>query len=444
MRFSKPASNSKDLKVLNRLLVRETIRRRGPIARYEVARVTGLTPPTVTGIVGEFLRAGVVREIGPGESNGGRRPILLKLNPRAGYVLAVRIQRGEVLVALLDLANNILRDRRQGLVGTGPEDVLREAEMSFAEFVRDEGIGEEEVLWCGVAVPGLVNSGRGLVERSSNMEWVQVPFGELLSARLGGIPVCVENNSNAAALAEKEYGTARGCRSLIYLNLSVGIGGGILIDGEIYGGAQGFAGELGHVAVVTDGGNPCTCGRRGCLESSCGVGAVLDRVRAEVPAAVFRRMRLERNSVTLDDVLASLSAAPEVQRILTDTGRLIGGAVGIFINIFNPEMVILGGELSRAGRVLLEAVDQAAAERAITRLAQSARIMNSIMTEDPQLMGAYALALKRIFALDDWPGERRASSGAVAKGGGKSPERMLKSAQDPVSVRPGGINGSML
>ncbi|NPV54778.1 MAG: ROK family transcriptional regulator [Firmicutes bacterium] len=383
--------------------MRDTIRRHGPIARYEVAKATGLTPPTVTVIVNDLIKAGVVREVGHGESSGGRRPVMLELNPRAAFVFAVRVQRGEAVTALLDLVGNVLDRRRLRLDTSLPEDVVEAIGASFDSLLASTGVRRNDVLWCGVASPGLVDPHRGVVERSSNLIWEKIPFGAMLSRQLVGIPVHVENISNAAALAEKVYGSGQGCPNLIYLNLSVGVGAGIIIDGEVYGGARGYAGEIGHMALVPDGGPECTCGRCGCFEAMCGVRAVLERVKAVVSEEELARYGLSRQVIGIDDVVKPpVVEFPRVRDILGQVAYLIGVVAANLINLFNPEMVILGGELARAGNVLLDVVNQVAKERALWEMGETVKIVRSSMKEDPPLMGAYALALENIFGMEEW------------------------------------------
>lgn len=389
--------------MLNRLLVRNTIRKLGPIARYEVAKETGLTPPTVTVIVNELMASGIVREVGHAESSGGRRPVLLELNPTAAYIFAVRLQRGGMVTALFDLANNLLNQHCQALNTDLPDDVVEAIGNSFDWLLDNTRVNREDIIWCGVATPGLIDSHRGVVERSSNLNWEKVPLGAMVSKRLYGIPVYVENISNAAAWAEKEYGRGRGCRDLIYLNLSIGVGAGIIIDGEIYGGVKGYAGEIGHMTLVPEGGPRCACGRDGCMEAICGVGEILKRVQTEVPAEVFNHCRLPAAKLGIDDLLAPpLNTVPEVKEILLQTGRYVGIAVANLISLFNPEMVILGGELARAGDLLLETVVTEIRNRALKEIGETVRIFLSDMREDPPLMGAYALALEKVFAMENW------------------------------------------
>lgn len=397
------ASNSKDLKIANRLLVRDTIRRKGLIARYELAKETGLTPPTVTVIVNELVRDGVVREVGHGESHGGRRPVMLELNPTAALIFAVRIQRGEAVTAIFDLVGNILNQHSQTVNTTSPEELVGVIGESYDWLIQSTGFDKKLVLWCGVATPGLVDTSRGVVERSSNLGWEKVPLGELLSKRLGGLPVHVENISNSAALAEEEYGSGQGSTNLIYLNLSVGIGAGIVLNKEIYRGFRGYAGEIGHMTLIPESGPPCTCGSSGCFEAVCGIGAILERVKAEVDDQLFEQLGIVKSKLTFQKLLdPPLREVPEVKRILQCCGSYTGIAIGNLINLFNLDTVVLGGELAQAGDLFLNEVLAVVRQRVFPEIRDGVRIINSSLKEDPPLKGIYALVVKKIFATPEW------------------------------------------
>ena len=398
-------SNSKDLKMLNRLLVRDIIRHQGPIARFEIARETGLTPSTVTVIVAELLDSGVIKEVGHGESSGGRRPVLLELNPTAAHVFAVRLQRGEVVTALFDLASNILSEAHREMDTAVPEDVVEAIGTSFEALAKEAGINPSSVLWCGVASPGLVDAHRGVVERTSNLGWFKVPLSAMLSQRLGGIPVHVENISNAAALAEKEYGQGRGHRHLIYINLSVGIGAGVIADGEIFGGVRGYAGEIGHMTLLGQDGPLCGCGRRGCVEAICGVRAVLRKAKDSIPGDVLSQYGLVPERLTISQLATSpLGDHAEVQNLIDETGWSIGVLAANLVNLLNPEVIIFGGELVALGEPLLQVVRDEVKNRTLEELGGSVEIKISNMRGTAPLIGAYALALERIFTLDEWDG----------------------------------------
>ncbi len=408
--MSKLPSNTSDIRRINRLLVRDIIRKQGPICRSDIAKAAGLTPPTVTNIVSDMLEAGIVKEVGYGESTGGRRPVMLVLNPRAGFILAVTIQRGETRVALMDLADNILARRDTQLTVSSPHELAGTIKESFLSLLGETGVPEEKVLWCGVASPGLVNPDQGVVKKSSNLAWKKVPFAHILSKNLSGIPVHIENISNAAALGEKAYGIGKGYRNLIYLNVSIGIGAGIIIDNSVFRGASGYAGEIGHVPMTVYDGPQCLCGREGCLEAFCGVPAVLRRVKAQVSDEEFRRLNVDKESIQIPHLTKPpLSDIPEIQKIMDETGRLIGMAIAHLVSLFDTEMVILGGELGRVGDSFLEAVIRAAKDHLLVEFAEPIRIIRSTMHEHPELMGAYVLAMNQVFAIEDWD-YRRAHS----------------------------------
>ncbi|HBG16031.1 MAG TPA: hypothetical protein DDW93_04560, partial [Firmicutes bacterium] len=384
--MKKNASNSKDVKTYNRILIRNIIRKLGPIARYELAKETGLTPPTVTVIVNEFIEDGIVHEVGFGESSGGRRPVMLELNSKAAFIFAVRLQRDEVVTALFDIGGNILNQNKRTLDTSVAEDVVEAVGNSYDWLIENTGIDKEKVLCCGLASPGLINTHRGLIQHSSNLKWDKVPLGAMLSKRLYGIPVHVENISNAAALAEKEYGSGRGYHDLIYLNLSVGIGAGFIIGGEIYGGTRGYAGEIGHMTLMPDGGPECACGRLGCLEAICGVRAITERMKRELPDWIFEEYGVNKIKLNMSDLfLPSIVETKEVRMILTEVGRWVGITVANLVSIFNPELIILGGELPKAGGNFIEAVVEEMNKSVLKEFVGTVKVVRSKMKEDPPL-----------------------------------------------------------
>ncbi len=399
MRLAGKASNSKDLKIINRISVLNIIRKNAPVARHEVAKMTGLTPAAVTVIVNELIETGVIREVGHGESSGGRRPVMLEVNASTGYIFVARIQQGEIVTALLDLAGNILENQKQKIETTRSEEIVATIGRVFDTVIVKFRIPREKVLWCGVASPGLVNSYIGTVERSANLNWRQVNFAEMLSQRLSGVPVNVENISNAAALGEKFYGSGYGCANLIYLNLSVGIGAGIIINHELFSGVRGYAGEIDLIAVSTFSDDQNTskvqCHK---FKELCGVGAIIKKVKAIIPVATFSQMGLSKNQIGIEEILLPpLIELPEVRMIILEASRLIGIKVAELINLFNTEMVVLGGELTWAGDLLLDSVINMVKEHTYPEMTESVKILITSMKEDPPLMGVYALVYEKLF-----------------------------------------------
>ena len=396
----KIASNSIDVRIYNRILIRNIIRKMGPIARYELAKETGLTPPTITAIVNELMEDGIVMEVGYGESKGGRRPVMLELNSKAAYIFAVRIQRDEVVTALFDIGGNILEHHRQILDTSLVDDVVEAVGNSFDWLIENTGIKKDKVLCCGVASPGLINIHRGLIVHSSNLKWDQVPIGALLSKRLYGIPIYIENISNAAALAEKEYGCGRGYHDLVYLNLSVGIGAGIIIDDKLYGGSRGYAGEIGHMLLYEP---QFSKGQISYFESIFGFGAIIERIKEKLPAEVFSEYGLNKSRLKAGDFLSSpIMERKEVQEILEESARGIGITVANLVSIFNPELIILGGELPKVSEKFVDIVIQEMNKHVLEEFVSTVKVVNSTMKDDPPLIGAYALALDMLFSIEKW------------------------------------------
>ena len=148
----------------------------------------------------------------------------------------------------------------------------------------------------------MVDSNQGIVVRSANLGWQKVSLGSMLADSLG-IPVHIENISNAAALGEKVYGSGQGAANLIYLNLSVGIGAGIIINNEVYNGAQGYAGEVGHMVLIPDNGPQCSCGQHGCFEAVCGLRAIFERIKTEVPEEVFTKLGVSKFRIEINNLI---------------------------------------------------------------------------------------------------------------------------------------------
>ncbi|HYH03287.1 MAG TPA: ROK family protein, partial [Bacillota bacterium] len=227
---------------------------------------------------------------------------------------------------------------------------------------------------------------------------------ETLSRCLGGLPVHVENISNAAAMGEKTFGRGMVCDNLVYLNLSVGISAGIIINQSLFGGAQGYAGEIGSTVIsyrfeaeVGDKIRFCN------FEQICGVGAILDRIKANVDNQEFTKLGLSKARLTLEETLLSpLIEIPEVRRVVEEAATLIGIKIVELIHLFNTEQVILGGELTAAGDLLLNAVTRTVRENSLTEMTDTVKITISTMREDPALMGVYALVLEKLFQTDEW------------------------------------------
>jgi glucokinase len=265
---------------------------------------------------------------------------------------------------------------------------------TMVEAVEEVRAGEPGARAVGFGIPSLVDFRSGTSVSSVHLPLDGVPFRELMSERLG-LPAYVDNDVNAALIAEARVGAARGARHAVMLTLGTGIGGAILIDGRLYRGADGAAGELGHVTVDLDG-PPCDCPNRGCLEvmaSGAAIGREGARVADELPASALGRAAARGEAVTGELVTdLALAGDREAAEVVALVGRRLGaGLVGI-VNAFNPEVVVVGGGGGRAGELLLEPARAVVAERGLRPSRDRARIVAAALGIDAGMIGAALLA----------------------------------------------------
>ncbi|MGN6242706.1 MAG: ROK family protein [Motilibacteraceae bacterium] len=380
------------LRASNREQVLSLLRTAGALHRAELARRVGVSRSTVSSIVAELIAEGLVVEgaepVGPGRATAaasGRPGELLSLNPSAGLVIGVDVSFAEVRVIAADLSHTVLAERVVRTPhGHGPEEVLALAADAVHAVVDASGIAWSRVLGVGLGVPGPVDARTGVVAASSNsLDWVGIGAAEMFAEELQQ-PVYADNTSHLASLGEVTWGAATGCRDVVYLKLSTGIGAGLTFDGRIYRGSVGAAGEIGHL-TVDETGPACRCGNRGCLEVYAGAAAIC---RALEP--VFR------HPVSLADVLAAVAAGDRPAcRVVSDAGRAVGVALASVCNLLNPELVVIGGDLAAAGEVLLEPLRAAVSRQSLAITSGSVTIVPGALGPQAGALGAVALVLQQ-------------------------------------------------
>jgi predicted NBD/HSP70 family sugar kinase len=377
-----PGSQSA-LRRANQLRVLRAVRTAGALTQAEIARGTGLSAATVSNIVRELREAGTV-VVSPTYS-GGRRAQRVELARHAGIAVGVDFGVSHLRVALSDLGDRIVAEETIAYdVAASAERGMRRAVWLVETLLAQARVDRSEVIGVGVGVPGPVDAATGEIDTATIMTgWAGVRPAEELRGRLG-VPVHVDNDANLGALGEMVGGAGRGCGHLVYLKLSNGVGAGIVADGRLYRGAGGIAGEIGHITV--DAGGPvCRCGNRGCLETLVGGPYLLQML----PRPVGR----DEPPPTLLSVIASAMAGdPGCRRILSDAGRALGSGVAILANLFNPRLVILGGELAQAGDLLVQSIRQTAELGAIPGAVRGLQVVRGKLDERAQIVGALTLA----------------------------------------------------
>jgi predicted NBD/HSP70 family sugar kinase len=301
----------------------------------------------------------------------------------AGAVLGIDFGKRHLRVAAADLSHVIVAEAERPMRTDEPaESGLRTAAELVDEVLDEGGISRADVIGVGLGLPGPIDMRSGRVGSSSILPgWVGVRAAEELGSRLG-LPVQVDNDANLGALAELQWGAAAGCRNAAYLKVSTGIGAGLIVDGRLFHGAAGMAGEIGHT-IIQEHGPVCRCGKRGCLETLAGSVALVELLHG-THGPELTTMQL------LDAAAAGDSAA---RRVLADAGRHIGRAVATLCDLLNPELIVVGGELSTAGEVLLDPLREQVHRHAIPATARGLEIVPGVLGPRAELLGALALGL---------------------------------------------------
>lgn len=406
--------NSKYVKKLNRLAVLKLLKEQEMISRQQLAERSGLTPPAVTGIVRELLTMGLVEEIGLGHSQGGRKPVKLRLNSSAGYVLGVELSSYEAVISMADLKYRPGNICSLALDMTAPEHGLAQLTEGIRDYLAGPAAKGKKIMGLGVAFPGLLQLGQGMVRNAVNLGplWNDFPIKKILEEDLG-VPVFLEVNSKAGVLAEKWFGGGRGCENLVYVNLGEGISAGVMVQGEILQGYQGHAGQIGHL-VLAEEGPVCRCGNRGCLESLCGIPALMRRIHQDIDTLsdddALRTIWETQGSIRFDDLLRVAAVSPYTDALFHNVGRYIGLALANVINLYNPEVVFLGGRMAPAMERVLEIVEVVVKTHAFPAVFAGSSLKISELGRDSAVIGACALVLREFFhstrsnMLDDgWP-----------------------------------------
>lgn len=368
------------LREANRARIVSAVQQRGSLTQVELAGVTGLSAATISNIVKELTAAGVLHT--SPTSRSGRRAQEVTLARNLGLVAGVHLGERSLRVALADATLRVVAEQRMPLAPEHRADSsLDRAAMLVDEMVDAVGAAPDELLAVGVGVPAPVDVRTGRVSAPGVMRgWDGVDIPHTLGRRLPA-PVVVDNDANLGALAEARLGAGRDVRDLAYLRVAHGVGLGLVIRGAVLHGRTGAAGEIGHL-VVDPGGLPCRCGRSGCLET------------VVAAPALLARLAPVHGHLTLRDVVARAhDGEPDILEVLADTGRRLGNAMAAVCTVVDPELVVVGGELARAGEVVLGPLRRELADSMLPSTAGPVEVVASQLGDQAEVRGALVLAL---------------------------------------------------
>ena len=375
---------------INRQIVLNVIREGEPISRSEIAQKTALHRATISLILDELLGGGLVEEVGSGESRGGRPPILLRVRAEGPVAIGVDVGTVRTVVAKSDLAGRVLEQEE---FATSP--VATETLSDIVAAVRRlVGKNRGDIEGVGVSLPGLVDFETSSSLYIPHFKWRDWPVAQEIEAAVG-LPVAIDNDANAVALAELWFGRpeVRDVRDFIMVLVAEGIGTGIVFDGQVYRGERGAAGEFGHMIVGQDAPVACAAGSRKCWEAFASERAILGRYEA-LSRGAGRRGKL----IFAQLVDRALDGDEAARTAFTEAASFLGIGISNLINGLSPEAIVIGGQVVRAWPLMAEEVNKVVEENCC--LVQTpARIIPSTLGEEPKLMGALSLILAGKFAL---------------------------------------------
>ncbi|MFC7218374.1 ROK family protein [Streptomyces polyrhachis] len=360
------------------------VRLAGSLTQAEIARGTGLSAATVSNIVRELQDSGTV-DVNP-TSSGGRRARAVSLSGDAGLVIGVDFGHTHLRVAVGDLAHRILAEESEPIdVDASAAQGLDRAQRLVRRLVAATDAPAEKIVGVGLGVPGPIDVATGVLGSTSILPgWAGTNPREELAARLG-MPVYVDNDANLGALGEMVWGAGRGVRDLAYIKVASGVGAGLVINGQVYRGPGGTAGEIGHI-TLDESGPVCRCGNRGCLETFTAGRYVLPLLEASHgPDLTVERM-----------VALAREGDPGCRRVVGDVGRHIGSGVASLCNLLNPSRVVLGGDLAEAGELVLGPIRDSVARYAIPSAARQLGIEVGALGNRAEVLGALALVLNEM------------------------------------------------
>ncbi|MBW3128603.1 ROK family protein [Hymenobacter profundi] len=360
-----------------------------------------ISAPTSTAMLNELIAEGLVEKQGRGKSIGGRKPELYGLKDKSLFVLSIHMEKYKARLAIFDNNNSPVTGMQTFPIEVTQDlqavDQVHEQAMRLIEV---SGIDPQKLIGVGINMPGLVASKEG-----NNHTYLRVPGGaeslqQLLEHKFGK-PVYIQNDVKSATLAEYRFGLAHGRRDVLVLSMDWGVGLGMILDGKLRSGASGFAGEFGHIPLVEDG-RLCHCGKRGCLETVASGSALVrnaqEGIRAGENTLLQALSEPEIEQLEVEQVIRAAHDGDQFAiNILAEVGLNLGKGIAILIQLFNPELIILGGEIAQAKPFVLPAIQQAITIYCMKQLRENTRIVVSELGRDAMILGSVATVMENVF-----------------------------------------------
>ncbi len=386
-----PLGNRDLIRAINRSAVLNTIKNFGPISRTDIARRTGLSAATITGITTDLIEDSLVFEKEQGDSSGGRRQNLFALNPGGVFVVVFMLPEQNVTAALTDLEATVIAKQTILIEDISLDMVINSIVEIVEKLEHQASIEQQNLFGVGIGLAGIIDADRGVLRYSPIFGWHDVPLVDLLQSRLK-VPIFIDNDVNTFTLTERWFGKGQGVDNFLTVTVGRGIGMGIVVNGQLYQGVKGGAGEFGHT-VINPEGPMCDCGKRGCLETYASDPAL---VRAAKTSFENGKMKKAVNSINELKALAE-EGDPGAENVYAKAGETLGRGIANLINVFNPELIIIGGEGVGAGDLLFKPLCDAVENYVMPGLADDTEIKIELWNDDAWARGAAGLVLRELF-----------------------------------------------
>ncbi|QKS72958.1 ROK family transcriptional regulator [Paenalkalicoccus suaedae] len=371
------ANYQQAVKLTNKSIVLTSIRQLEPISRAELAQTLGLTKATVSSLVEELIAEEYIYQTGLGKSSGGRRPLMLQFNEKAGYTISCDIGVNYILTVLTDLHGTIIHHIHKPFNTNDFTRTVMEIKSMIDTCMSNMNESPFDLIGIGFGIPGLVNKD-GAILSTPNLDWVQSNIKEIFEDQYN-VPVIIENEANAGAYGEKTFGAAKLNEHFIYVSAGIGIGVGVVLDGSLVRGANGFLGEIGHTTIV-EGGDKCRCGNRGCFEMYASEMSLLNTFQDDVP--------------DLEKLLVKAETDQGTREAFETIGHYLGVGLTNIIHTFNPERIIIGNRLAKAKAYLLPHLMKVIEEQTLPELRTDTEILFSDNYQYATALGLTAFTIE--------------------------------------------------
>ncbi len=384
------------MKNMNMANVLERIQQTNGISRAQIAKDTGLTPATVTNLVSELLKDGVIKECKTGESNGGRRPIILKMNPGKYAIASVYISPDKIEFMLLNL---LAEEIYYSYIDYGKANDINECiEFIASHYNSAKNSFRRKIIGVSIGMHGIVDTSSGTSVFAPNLGWHNVELKKILEKKIDA-PIFIDNDVRLMTLAEVWFGKAKNVSDMVYLYIGKGIGSTIIAGKEVYGGSSSAAGEIGHFSIDANG-PLCSCGNRGCLQSFANTTAIEQYIKDAI-LATGSSTALTRNS-TPDELVSAYKNGDEASQLVFEKeASYLTIAIGNIINMLNPEMIVIDSAINGFSELIIPYIEKQLPNRSMKYQREACSIKHSALGKKAVLKGGAALVFKQVYRQPD-------------------------------------------